>query len=97
MKAQLAILLVLVGCMSNVIFLELMIQEDPGAGNLITFSQFLVIALEGFVFTTKFLTVKPKVPFTAWITLVIMFFLVRSVFFFNITFDTVIRFTIMYV
>jgi len=76
MKAQLAILLVLVGCMSNVIFLELMIQEDPGAGNLITFSQFLVIALEGFVFTTKFLTVKPKVPFTAWITLVIMFFLV---------------------
>ena len=79
MKAQLAILLVLVGCMSNVIFLELMIQEDPGAGNLITFSQFLVIALEGFVFTTKFLTVKPKVPFTAWITLVIMFFLVRSV------------------
>jgi len=76
MKAQMAILMVLVGCMSNVIFLELMIQEDPGAGNLITFSQFLVIALEGFIFTTKFLTVKPKVPYTAWITLVIMFFLV---------------------
>lgn len=76
LKAQLAIVLVLVGCMSNVIFLELMIQADPGAGNLITFSQFLVIALEGLVFTTRFLTVQPKVPYTAWITLVVMFFLV---------------------
>lgn len=75
-KAQLAILLVFVGCMSNVIFLELMIQEDPGSGNLITFSQFLVIALEGFVFTTRFLTATPKVPYTAWITLVVMFFFV---------------------
>ena len=75
-RAQLAIVLVLVGCMSNVIFLELMIKEDPGSGNLITFSQFCVIALEGLVFTTKFLTVPPKVPFTSWITLVIMFFLV---------------------
>lgn len=75
-KAQLAIVLVLVGCMSNVIFLELMIKEDPGSGNLITFSQFCVIAIEGLVFTTKFFTVTPKVPFTSWITLVIMFFLV---------------------
>jgi len=75
-KAQLAILMVFVGCMSNVIFLELMINEDPGSGNLITFSQFLVIALEGLIVTTRFLTVKPKVPFTAWLTLVVMFFLV---------------------
>jgi len=66
----------LLGCMSNVIFLELMIKEDPGSGNLITFSQFCVIAIEGLVFTTKFFTVTPKVPFTSWITLVIMFFLV---------------------
>jgi len=76
LKAQLAILLVLIGCCSNVIFLELIIQQDPGAGNLITFSQFLVIAIEGLVFTTKFFTVKPKVPFTSWIILVIMYFLV---------------------
>ena len=79
-KAQLAILMVFIGCGSNVIFLELMINEDPGSGNLITFSQFLVIALEGFIVTTRFLTVKPKVPFTAWLTLVVMFFLVRFVF-----------------
>jgi len=75
-KAQLAILMVLIGCCTNVIFLELMIQQDPGAGNLVTFSQFLVIAIEGLVFTTKFLTVKPKVPFSSWIILVIMYFLV---------------------
>lgn len=75
-KAQLAVLMVFIGCGSNVIFLELMINEDPGSGNLITFSQFLVIALEGFIVTTRFLTVKPKVPFTAWLTLVVMFFLV---------------------
>jgi len=75
-KAQLAILMVLVGCCTNVIFLELIIQQDPGAGNLVTFSQFLLIAIEGLIFTTKFFTVKPKVPFSSWIILVIMYFLV---------------------
>lgn len=75
-KAQLAILMVLIGCGCNVIFLELLIQQDPGCGNLITFSQFLVIAIEGLVFTTRFFTVKPQVPFQSWIILVIMYFLV---------------------
>jgi len=75
-KAQLAILMVLIGCCTNVIFLELIIQQDPGAGNLVTFAQFLLIALEGLIFTTKFFTVKPKVPFSSWIILVIMYFLV---------------------
>jgi len=75
-KAQFAILLVLLGCCTNVIFLELIVQQDPGAGNLVTFSQFLLIAIEGLVFTTKFFTVKPKVPFSSWIILVIMYFLV---------------------
>jgi len=75
-KAQLAILMVLLGCCTNVIFLELIIQQDPGAGNLVTFSQFLLIAIEGLIFTTKFFTVKPKVPFSSWIILVIMYFLV---------------------
>ena len=37
-------------------------RNDPGAGNIITFAQFLVVALEGFVVTTKFLTVKNQVP-----------------------------------
>jgi len=76
LKAQFAILLVLLGCCTNVIFLELIVQQDPGAGNLVTFSQFLLIAVEGLVFSTKFFTVKPKVPFSSWIILVIMYFLV---------------------
>jgi len=68
--------MVLIGCCTNVIFLELIIQQDPGAGNLVTFAQFLLIAIEGLIFTTKFFTVKPKVPFSSWIILVIMYFLV---------------------
>jgi len=75
-KPLLAILMVLVGCCSNVVFLELLVSQDPGIGNLVTFAQFLIIALEGFIFTTKFGTVKPKVPFSAWVMLVIMYFLV---------------------
>jgi len=76
LKAQLAILMVLIGCCTNVIFLELIIKQDPGAGNLVTFAQFLLIATEGLIFTTRFFTVKPKVPFSSWIILVIMYFLV---------------------
>jgi len=76
LKSQLAILMVLIGCCSNVIFLELLVKQDPGCGNLVTFAQFVVIAVEGFIFTTKCLTVKPKVPFKSWIILVIMYFLV---------------------
>ena len=45
-------------------------------GNLVTFSSFLFITLEGFVFTTKCGTVSPVVPFTSWTALVIMYFLV---------------------
>ena len=45
-SAQLAVLLVLLGCCSNVIFLELLVKQDPGIGNLVTASQFIVIALE---------------------------------------------------
>ncbi|XP_023333120.1 UDP-xylose and UDP-N-acetylglucosamine transporter [Eurytemora carolleeae] len=75
-KAELAVIMVLLGCCSNVVFLELLIQEAPGIGNLVTFTQFLIIAIEGFVFTMKWGTVPLKVPFNAWFTLVIMYFLV---------------------
>ena len=44
--AHLAVLLVLLGCCSNVIFLELLVKQDPGIGNLVTASQFVVIAIE---------------------------------------------------
>ncbi|KAM8719643.1 hypothetical protein ACLKA7_005815 [Drosophila subpalustris] len=74
MKALLAMIGVFLGCCSNVVFLELIIQIDPGAGNLITFLQFLFIALEGLIFTSKFFTVKPKIAMRDYVMLVVLFF-----------------------
>ncbi|XP_012258447.2 UDP-xylose and UDP-N-acetylglucosamine transporter-like [Athalia rosae] len=75
MKEIITISLVILGCCVNVIFLELLIQEDPGSGNLITFSQFFFIALKGFIFTSKCGTVKPTIGLKKYMTLVVMFFL----------------------
>ena len=38
---------VFVGCASNVVFLELLVKNDAGVGNLVTFSSFLFISVEG--------------------------------------------------
>jgi len=75
-KPVLAVILVLAGCCSNVVFLELLVKEAPGIGNLVTFLQFLIIGTEGFIWTMDWGRATPKVPFTAWFTLVIMYFLV---------------------
>ncbi|CAD1472914.1 unnamed protein product, partial [Heterotrigona itama] len=48
--------------------------DDPGSGNLITFSQFLFISIEGFLFTSKCGTVKPNVGIKDYFILVTMFF-----------------------
>jgi len=71
-----AIVLVFIGCCTNVIFLELLIKEDSGSGNLITFAQFLVIATEGFLITMKCGTAQLKVPLREYLKLVGMFFIV---------------------
>jgi solute carrier family 35 (UDP-xylose/UDP-N-acetylglucosamine transporter), member B4 len=49
-------------------------RADPGSGNLITFLQFLFIAVHGFIFTAKFGTVKPRIGFKDYLILVAMFF-----------------------
>lgn len=49
-------------------------RHDPGSGNLITFSQFLFVALEGFFVTQKFGTKKRNIEFKDYLLLVIMFF-----------------------
>ncbi|XP_058827288.1 UDP-xylose and UDP-N-acetylglucosamine transporter [Topomyia yanbarensis] len=74
MNAALAIVMVFVGCCSNVVFLELLVKIDPGSGNLITFLQFLFISVEGFLFTSKAGTVKPRIGLKDYTILVIMFF-----------------------
>ncbi|CAD6231818.1 GSCOCG00001601001-RA-CDS [Cotesia congregata] len=75
MKVAAAISLVFLGCCTNVIFLELLVKEDPGSGNLITFSQFLLISLEGFIFTSKFGTVRPRIGIKDYMIMVVMFFI----------------------
>lgn len=47
---------------------------DPGSGNLITFGQFVFIAVEGLIFTSKFGTQPLRIPFLSYLTLVVMFF-----------------------
>lgn len=79
MHPALPICLVFLGCCSNVVFLELLISEMPGSGNIITFSQFLFIAIEGFIFTSKFGTVAPSIPMKNYVLMVIMFFIVQVV------------------
>lgn len=73
-KAFFAIILVFVGCCSNVVFLELLVKTDPGSGNLITFLQFFFIALEGFIFTSKCGQQKPRIGLKDYSILVVMFF-----------------------
>lgn len=37
-------------------------REFPGCGNIITFAQFLFIAMEGFIFEAKFGSKRPAIP-----------------------------------
>jgi len=83
----LAIVTVFVGCASNVVFLELLVKHDAGVGNLVTFSSFLFISIEGFVRTTRFGTVAPKVPMSAYFILVVMYFAVSVVNNYALNFD----------
>lgn len=70
--------LVFIGCCSNVVFLELLIKECPSSGNIITLAQFLFVALEGFVTTSRFGTKSPVIPISTYAVMVTLF-LVTSV------------------
>lgn len=48
--------------------------RTPNSANLITFLQFLFIALQGFIVTAKFGTVGPKIPLVQYTILVALFF-----------------------
>lgn len=77
MQQYVAICLVFAGCCSNVVFLEYLVSSFPGSGNIITFSQFLFIALEGLIFTSKFGTQKSAIPIKQYILMVSFFFVVQ--------------------
>ncbi|XP_069172513.1 UDP-xylose and UDP-N-acetylglucosamine transporter isoform X3 [Procambarus clarkii] len=77
MGATTAILFVFVGCCSNVVFLELLVQDEPACGSLLTFAQFVFIAVEGFVVTVDFGRKKNIIPIKDYLVLVLMFFVVN--------------------
>lgn len=79
MGTAFAIVLVFVGCCCNVVSLELLVRQFPGCGNIVTFAQFLFIALEGFIFETKFGTKKPAIPIRNYVIMVTMFFTVSVI------------------
>lgn len=66
-------------CLIKTICLLIFKRTDPGSGNLVTFAQFLFIALEGFIFTSKFGTEPLRIGYSSYALLVVMFF-VASVF-----------------
>ncbi|KAJ1930361.1 golgi uridine diphosphate-N- acetylglucosamine transporter [Tieghemiomyces parasiticus] len=79
--------LVFGGCCSNVFALESIVSEYPRAGNLITFTQFVAIALEGLGRQLEFPSSSsatrwrwiprlraPVVPLSRWLTMVVMYF-----------------------
>ncbi|XP_042878767.1 UDP-xylose and UDP-N-acetylglucosamine transporter-like [Penaeus japonicus] len=77
MGAAIPILLVFVGCCSNVIFLELLVKDEPACGTILTFAQFLFIAVEGFVVTMDWGRKKNAIPVKEYLLLMAMFFTVN--------------------
>ncbi|CAH6778414.1 UDP-xylose and UDP-N-acetylglucosamine transporter [Phodopus roborovskii] len=76
MRPAFAVGLVFAGCCSNVIFLELLAREHPGCGNIVTFAQFLFIAVEGFLFEADLGRKPPAIPLRYYAVMVTMFFTV---------------------
>ncbi|NXX95256.1 S35B4 protein, partial [Centropus bengalensis] len=54
-------------------------RQFPGCGNIVTFSQFLFIAVEGFIFEANFGRKKPAIPIRYYLIMVAMFFTVSVV------------------
>lgn len=55
------------------------LRQFPGCGNIVTFSQFLFIALEGFIFEANFGRKRPAIPIRNYFIMVAMFFTVSVV------------------
>ncbi|RKP05267.1 UAA transporter [Thamnocephalis sphaerospora] len=66
------------GCCTNVYFLEKIVHDVPKSGDLITFSQFLLVSADGFARhfqPSRHGLLKPRVvPITRWMLMVMLFF-----------------------
>ncbi|CAH0699312.1 unnamed protein product [Spodoptera exigua] len=53
---------VFVGCCASAFLMEILMANWPNSANLVTYLQFFFISLHGFIVTTKWGTVGPKIP-----------------------------------
>ncbi|XP_074603134.1 UDP-xylose and UDP-N-acetylglucosamine transporter-like [Brevipalpus obovatus] len=68
---------VLLACCANVFLLEAISREAPGSANLITFTQFLCVAIQGFL--SHLYHGRPRlIPLSEYAKLVILFFFVST-------------------
>jgi UDP-xylose/UDP-N-acetylglucosamine transporter B4 len=82
------------GCCSNVFTLEKIVTHNPEAGTVVTFFQFLFIAIEGYIHffdrsRPPFYIKENQVPLKRWSVTIVMFFLIsvlnNAVFIFKIS------------
>jgi len=66
----------MMGCGANLVCLEAIIRQAPGAGNAINLAQNALISVDGFLFTTRCGTKSSAIPLKNYILLVIQFFVV---------------------
>mmetsp|Transcript_19888 Transcript_19888/g.50502 ORF Transcript_19888/g.50502 Transcript_19888/m.50502 type:complete len:373 (-) Transcript_19888:385-1503(-) len=62
-----ALMCIFGGCIMNNVFLESLIREDPGCGDVVTLAQFLFISIQGIF--TYLLQWKEAVPSSGWSSL----------------------------
>jgi UDP-xylose/UDP-N-acetylglucosamine transporter B4 len=79
MAALFSVFGTLSSCMTCMIGVESLAKEHPSAMNLMTFSTFLFISLEGLFVTTRFFTVRNKIPLRGYFPVVATFFFVNVV------------------
>ncbi|KAF4986818.1 hypothetical protein FDECE_15751 [Fusarium decemcellulare] len=69
------------GCCSNVYALEAIVNFEPSSGTLLTFVQFLFVAVTGFVAqfdrNSLFFITPNKVPLSRWIINIVLFFTIN--------------------
>ncbi|KAF7726900.1 golgi uridine diphosphate-N- acetylglucosamine transporter [Apophysomyces ossiformis] len=83
LTSEITVILALIfgGCCSNVFSLEILINDAPKSGHLVTFGQFAFVALEGLRHHVEWGRFGPRlkptvVPLSRWFVLVLLFFTV---------------------
>ncbi|KAF5632199.1 UDP n-acetylglucosamine transporter (MNN2) [Fusarium sp. NRRL 52700] len=69
------------GCCSNVYALEAIVNFEPSSGTLLTFVQFLFVAVTGFIAqfdkNSRFFLTPNKVPISRWMFNIVLFFTIN--------------------